>query len=123
MHTTGVDIIEIHRVREALERFGERFLRRVYTEGEVRFCRGRVPELAARFAGKEAVMKLLGTGARGVGWKEIEVLPRPGGKPQVHLHGRAKARAERIGLVDIGISLSHSIEYAIAVAVGEARDP
>ncbi|MBI4236095.1 MAG: holo-ACP synthase [Chloroflexi bacterium] len=123
MHTTGVDIAEVWRIREAVERFGDRFLQKVYTEAEVRTSRGRVQELAARFAGKEAVMKLLGTGARGVGWKEIEILPRRGGKPQVYLHGRAKARANRIGLKDVAISLSHSIEYAIAVAVGEADDP
>lgn len=123
MHTTGVDIAEIWRIREAIERFGDRFLHKVYTENEIRTSRGRVPELAARFAGKEAVMKLLGTGAKGVGWKEIEILPRRGGKPLVYLHGRAKMHADRIGLKDVAISLSHSIEYAVAMAVGEAENP
>jgi holo-[acyl-carrier protein] synthase len=123
MHTTGVDMVEVWRIREARERFGERFLRRVYTENEIRTSRGRDPELAARFASKEAVMKLLGTGVRGVGWRDIEILPRRGGKPEVHLHGRAKAVAERIGLKDIAISQTHSIEYAISVAVGEAERP
>ena len=76
----GIDIIEIARVRKVLDRHGERFLRRVYTEDEVRHCRGRVPELAARFAAKEAVMKALGTGVRGVGWSDIEILPNRRGK-------------------------------------------
>ncbi len=70
---------------------GERFLGRIYTAVEVAFCRGRVHELAARFAAKEAVMKALGTGARGVAWREIEVLPNHRGKPLVYLYGRAKA--------------------------------
>src|SRR3990172_4907052 len=94
----GVDVIEIERVEAALARFGERFLRRVYTAEEAAFCRGRVHELAARFAAKEAVMKALGTGAKGVAWREIEVLPNHRGKPLVYLYGRAKARAERVGL-------------------------
>ncbi len=119
MHTVGVDIVEIERVRSALMRFGERFLRRVYTEAEIAFCRGRVPELAVRFAGKEAVMKALGTGARGVAWREIEILPQRSGKPVVYLHRRARARADRIGLKEIGISLTHSKEYGVASVVGE----
>ena len=72
MHTVGVDLIEIERIRATLDKFGDRFLKRVYTEAEVAYCRGRVPELAVRFAAKEAVMKALGTGARGVGWRDIE---------------------------------------------------
>jgi holo-[acyl-carrier protein] synthase len=118
----GVDIIEIERVEAALGRYGERFLARVYTAVEVGVCRGRVSELAARFAAKEAVMKALGTGARGVAWREIEVLPNHRGKPLVYLHGRAKARAERIGLRALDISLSHSREYAVAFVVGASRD-
>ena len=93
MHSVGVDIIEIPRVAEALARWGDRFLRRVYTSREVAFCRGRVPELAARFAAKEAVSKALGTGMRGVAWREIEVCPDRRGKPHVYLHGRARERA------------------------------
>ncbi len=118
----GVDIIEIGRVEAALGRFGERFLGRVYTVVEVAFCRGRVHELAARFAAKEAVMKALGTGARGLAWREIEVLPNHRGKPLVYLYGRAKARAERIGLRGIDVSLSHSREYAVAFVVGQSAD-
>ena len=97
METTsavGVDIIEIERIAAALARHGERFLRRVYTKLEVAACRGRVNELAARFSAKEAVMKALGTGARGVAWREIEVLPNHRGKPLVYLHGRALERGQ-----------------------------
>ncbi len=115
----GVDIIEIARVGAVLERHGERFLRRVYTEDEVRYCRGRVPELAARFAAKEAVMKALGTGVRGVGWRDIEILPNRRGKPLVFLYGRGAERAERIALRGLDVSLTHSREYAMASAVGE----
>ena len=120
MHTVGVDIVEVHRVQAAIDRFGERFLNRIYTELEIKFCRGRVPEFAVRFAGKEAVMKALGTGVRGVSWKEIEILPMRGGKPIVYLHGRAKRRAETLGLDEMAISLSHSDEIAIASVVAGA---
>src|SRR5579884_458527 len=106
--SVGVDVIEIERVRAVLARHPERFLRRVFTPGEARHCRGRVPELAARFAGKEAVMKALGTGVRGIGWREIEILPNRRGNPLVLLHGKARARADALGLTTIDISLSHS---------------
>ncbi len=119
---TGVDIIEIERVEAAIARFGDRFLGRVYTPLEVAFCRGRVSELAARFAAKEAVMKALGTGARGVSWGEIEILPNHRGKPLVYLHGRAAARAQRIALAAVDISMSHSREYAVAFVVGASED-
>ena len=121
-NAVGVDVIEIERVEAALARFGERFLRRVYTAEEAAFCRGRVHELAARFAAKEAVMKALGTGARGVAWREIEVLPNHRGKPLVYLYGRARARAEGIGLAGLDVSMSHSREYAVAFVVGQSRD-
>ena len=123
MLTTGVDMVEVWRIREAREKFGDRFLNRIYTENEQKTSRMRDPELAARFASKESVMKLLGTGVRGVGWKDIEILPRKSGKPEVHLHGRALNVANRIGLKDIAISQTHSIEYAISVAVGNADQP
>ena len=113
-NAVGVDIIEIERVERALAKFGERFLRRVYTRLEVAFCRGRVPELAARFAAKEAVSKALGTGMRGVAWREIEVSPDQRGKPHVHLYGRARQRAQDLGLDTFAISLSHSRDHAIA---------
>jgi holo-[acyl-carrier protein] synthase len=122
-NAVGVDIVETDRVRAALERFGEKFLRRVYSPVEVAFCRRRAHELAARFAAKEAVMKALGTGARGVAWREIEVLPNRRGKPLVYLHGRARERAERIGLRGLDVSMSHSREYAVALVVGQSQEP
>ena len=110
-------MIEIDRVARVLRRHPRRFLERVYTPEEVAFCRGRVPELAARFAAKEAVMKALGTGARSVAWRDIEVLPDRRGKPLVYLYGGAAARAETIGLHAMDVSLSHLAEFAIAVVV------
>jgi holo-[acyl-carrier protein] synthase len=121
MLTVGVDIIEIERVQQAVDRRGERFLRRVYTEAELALYRDRVNELAARFSAKEAVMKALGTGIRGVGWREIEVLPNRRGKPVIVLHGRAKERAGLLGLKELAVSLSHSRDFAIASVVGGPR--
>lgn len=118
--TVGVDIVEIGRVEAAIGRRGERFLRRIFTEAELALYRGRIAELAVRFAGKEAAMKALGTGIRGVGWKEIEILPNRMGKPLVYLHGRAKERATLLGLGELAISLSHSKEFAVASVVGGA---
>lgn len=115
----GVDIIEIDRIEDVLRRHGDRFLSRIYTPDEIRFCRGRVHELAARFAAKEAVMKALGTGIRGVGWRDIEVLPNRRGKPLVFLYKRGAERAKRIELRGLEISLTHSKQYAIASVVGE----
>lgn len=122
-HAVGIDVIEIDRVRAVLERHPGRFLERVYTPEEVAFCRGRVPELAARFAAKEALMKALGTGARSVAWRDIEVLPDRRGKPRVYLYGGAAARAETIGLEEIDISLTHNNTFAIASVVCVQRRP
>jgi len=123
MISVGVDIVEIDRIARALERWGDRFLAHVYTEDEMAYCRGRVPELAARFAAKEAISKALGTGLLGVSWREMEVYPDGLGKPWVRLHGRAAARAELLGLTDFAISLSHSRDCAVAsvVASGPGR--
>lgn len=115
----GVDIIEIDRIRDVVARHGDRFLNRIYTPDELRVCRGRIPELAARFAAKEAVMKALGTGVRGVGWRDIEVLPNRRGKPLVFLYGRGADRGKRIELRGLEISLTHSRDYAIAMVVAE----
>ena len=117
--SVGVDIVEIERVAGVIARWGERFLQRVYTQTELAYCRGRVPELAARFAGKEAVTKALGTGIRGLAWREMEILADPLGKPLVRLHGRARARATAIGLSHFAVSLSHSRDYAVAMVVAE----
>ncbi len=121
-YAVGIDMIAIPRVRKVLDRHGQRFLQRVYTPEEAAFCRGRVPELAVRFAAKEAVMKALGTGAHGVGWREIEVLPNRRGKPLLYLYGRARERAERIGLRALDVSLTHEREFAIAAVVGVRED-
>jgi len=121
MHCTGVDIIEIARIRRVIDRWGERFLYRVYTEAEIMLCRNRTGPLATRFAAKEAVMKALGTGVRGVGWKEIEVLSERSGKPTVHLYGNARNKANKLGIDELAISLSDSRENAIAIVVGEMR--
>jgi holo-[acyl-carrier protein] synthase len=123
MLSTGVDIIEIGRIAEVLERYGERFLRRIYTPGELEYCRGRPSKLASRFAAKEATMKALGTGVRGVGWQDIEVERAPSGAPSILLHGRAKSRAERLGVVEISISMSDSQDNAVAFVVTRREDP
>ena len=115
--SSGVDIIEISRISRVLERYAQRFLARVFTESEIAYCRGRAPNLAARFAAKEATMKALGTGLRAVGWKDVEITRRKSGAPGVLLHGRAKQRAERLGVLDVSLSLSHSREYAVAFVV------
>ena len=117
MLTTGVDIIEIPRIKLVLDRYGQRFLKRVFTPDEIAYCRGRAPNLAGRFAAKEATMKALGTGVRGVSWKDIEVIRAETGAPSVKLHGRAEKRAERLQVGEISLSISHSRDYAVAFVV------
>ncbi|MCH9016136.1 MAG: holo-ACP synthase [Chloroflexi bacterium] len=122
MLTTGVDIIEIPRIQQVLDRYGQRFLKRVFTPDEIAYCRGRAPNLAGRFAAKEATMKALGTGVRGVNWKDIEVVRAESGAPSVKLHGRAEQRAERLHVGEISLSISHSREYAVAFVVAQRED-
>ena len=114
MHRIGVDVVEIARIQEAVLRFGPRFLHRIYTGPELMLCKDKPNRLAARFAGKEAVMKALGTGVKGISWQEIEIMARPSGEPVVRLSGKAQAKAAALGLVEFAISLSHSEEYAVA---------
>ena len=121
MHQIGVDIIEIARIEEAVNTWGERFLHRIYTESELRLCNNHAQSFAVRFAGKEAVMKALGTGVKGISWKEIEILAEPSGKPWVRLTGKAQGKATDLGLSNLAISLSHSREYAIAFVVGDTE--
>jgi holo-[acyl-carrier protein] synthase len=120
-HAVGIDVVELDRLARVLRRHGQRFLDRVYTPAEQAVCRGRVPELAARFAAKEATMKALGTGIRGVGWRDIEVLPNRRGKPLLLLHGRARARAALLGLRDLDLSLTTARDFAAAVVVGHVE--
>ena len=122
MLITGVDIIEIKRVEKVAFSYGDRFLKRIYTDGEIEYCRGRAPQLASRFAAKEAVMKALGTGIRGVGWRDVEITRKRGMAPHIKLHGRAKKRASLIGLKELAISLSHSKEFAVASVIGESTE-
>lgn len=124
---TGVDLVELDRVERLVARHGERALRRLYTPAELAHCRGRTPELAARFAAKEAVAKALGVGLRimareGIDWHEVETLPDGRGRPVLHLHGRAAQLTADLGLTAWAISLSHGREHAIAFVVAVARD-
>jgi len=115
----GIDIIETARIKAVLEKHDLRFLKRVYTEWEQRYCRHNVLHLAGRWAAKEAVSKVLGLGVRGVGWREIEIRRTPMGQPIVTLHGRAEQRAKALGLKDpLSVSISHIKDLAVAVAVG-----
>jgi holo-[acyl-carrier protein] synthase len=114
----GTDIIEIARIEQVYAEFGERFLRRVYTERERERYRDRPNELAARFAAKEATSKALGTGIIGIHWREMEILPNRRGKPVLILHGEAADRARRLGLTSFSVSLTHSRTDAMAFVVG-----
>ena len=113
----GIDIIEVDRVRKVYEHHGERFLRRVYTEAEIRQCRGKATRLAGRFAAKEAISKALGTGIHGVAWREMEVVQLRSGRPTVTLHGNARRRAELLGLSAFDVSIADLQTFSIAVAV------
>jgi holo-[acyl-carrier protein] synthase len=113
----GIDAIEIERVAGVLARHGDRFLNRVYTERERERYGKRPQELAARFAAKEATMKALGTGIRGVRWRDIEVLPNRRGKPILVLHETALRRAKLLGLTHFAVSLTHTRGDAVAIVV------
>ncbi len=124
MLTIGVDLIEIARVERVLTRYRDRFLERVFTPAETLYCRARLPELAARFAAKEAVSKALGVGVQmmardGINWRDVEVIGDRRGKPLIRLYGRAAERASELGLTEWAISLSHTSEHAIAFVVAQ----
>lgn len=131
MLRTGVDIVRIERIRRAISRYEtsaharKRFLARLYTEAELRYCGARVESLAARFAAKEAIAKALGTGAwrDGIRWVDLEIVSDARGAPTVQLHGAAARRAEAMGLNEWSVSLSHDDERAVAfvVALGETQ--
>ena len=120
---TGIDIAEVPRIREAIERHGQRFLKRIFTEGEIQYCESkanRVERYAARFAAKEAGMKAIGTGwNHGVRWRDIEVARKPGGRPTLVLHGKAAEFAAKLGASNIALSLTHTAEQAFAQVILE----
>lgn len=114
----GVDMIEIERIAGGIDRLGERFLNRFFTAGERDDCQDQAHRLAARFAGKEAVAKALGTGIGDVSWQEIEIrVNNPRKRPTLHLYGAAAEIAAELGLTDWDVSLCHTGENAIAMAV------
>jgi len=121
---TGVDLAEVPRIRASIERFGDKFVQRVYTPGEIAYVSrkaNKYERFAARFAAKEAGMKALGTGWRhGVRWQDFEVANQPGGRPVLYLHGVARAYAERLGVKQISLSLTHTAEYGLAYVIFEA---
>jgi holo-[acyl-carrier protein] synthase len=121
--STGIDVIEIERIRTARARWGDHFLNRIYTAGELAHCRDRAERLAGRFAAKEAVSKALGVGIRTLRWRDIEVLPDRRGKPHVTLHGTAARMAERQGLGHFDISITHSRSDAVAFVVAWGEEP
>jgi holo-[acyl-carrier protein] synthase len=118
----GIDLIEIHRIQESISRWGERFLKRIYTEAELKVYRDKIESLAARFAAKEAVMKALNVRSNSISWQEIEVLASPSGKPEINLSGKAANQAHELGLCGFEISLSHTKENAVAIVIGIQED-
>ena len=119
---TGIDIIEIDRIQNVLSQYGNRFLNKIFTPDEIQYCRGRSPNLAGRFAAKEATMKALKTGARGVSWKDIEVIKASNGAPSIKLYNRALARSESLGVSSLSISFSHSRDYAVASVIASSKE-
>jgi holo-[acyl-carrier protein] synthase len=119
----GTDLMEIARVQQSIDRFGERFLRRVFTGGEIAYCqrkRNAAESFAARFAAKEAAAKALGTGiSQGVSWLELEVTREPSGRPGLALSGRAAERAAQMGVARTSLSLTHSRDVAMAIVLME----
>jgi holo-[acyl-carrier protein] synthase len=114
---TGIDMLEVARLQKAIDRHGEKFLQRIFTEKELEQLRDDIPSLTARWAAKEAVAKALRTGIGDVSWQEIEILRGPSREPELHLYGAAQERANKLGLSDWSISISHTLEFAVAMAV------
>jgi holo-[acyl-carrier protein] synthase len=121
-HEIGVDLVDIDRIVAVLDRFPDRFRDRVLTAAEARYCVRKAERIAGRWAAKEAISKVLGLGVRGVGWREIEILPNWAGAPQVTLHARAAARAAALDLEDVTVSISHERRMAVAVAIAHRRE-
>jgi holo-[acyl-carrier protein] synthase len=121
-HEIGIDLIDIDRIVAILDRYPDRFRLRVLTEPEQRYCGRRPHRIAGRWAAKEAISKVLGLGVRGVGWREIEILPNYAGAPQVQLYARAARRAASLGLEEVTVSISHERRMAVAVAVAHMAE-
>lgn len=123
---TGIDLVDVREVGASVARFGDRYLRRIYTEQEVRSCRRAEPtfaaRLAARFAAKEAVLKVLRAAELGVDWRSIEVVRCDDGAPELRLSGRAAEAARQHGFYAFSISLTHETDYAGAVVIGQRRE-
>jgi holo-[acyl-carrier protein] synthase len=117
MLSCGIDIVELGPFSRLVEMGGDEFLQRLYTQQELSYSRGRVPQLAARLAAKEACAKALGTGIRGVSWQDMEVLRDRRGKPVLRLSGSAARRVEELRVAEWTLSLSHSDSLAIALVV------
>src|SRR5438552_8762554 len=121
---TGIDISEVPRIAESIAKFGDRFLHRIFTEEERRYCdskANRVERYAARFAAKEAAMKALGTGwSHGVRWRDIEVASKPGSRPTIVFHGKAVEFAAMLGAVNVALSLIHTSDMAFAQVILES---
>ncbi len=115
--TTGVDLIEIDRIKEVIARHGKHYLERIYTPAELAQCGGRAESLAGRFAAKEAAAKALGCGIGDVGWREIEVLGDEQNAPRLTLHGEARKKADELGLTSWSVSISHSQSHSVALVV------
>jgi holo-[acyl-carrier protein] synthase len=113
----GIDRVELDEFRRAVDVAGDGFVERIFTPAEIAFCAGRVDRLATRFAAKEAVSKMLGTGIRGLSWREVEVVTAPHGEPRLVLHDRARDRADRLGVISIGVSMTHTVVAAEAFVV------
>lgn len=115
--TTGIDIIEIDRIREAINTWDSKFLNRVYTRSEQDICKQSNASLAGRFAAKEAVLKAINSSAFVCNWREIEILASANGRPLVKLHGNLSAECKKKGIKGFDVSISHCRDYAVAVAV------
>jgi holo-[acyl-carrier protein] synthase len=120
---SGIDIADVPRIAASIARFGERFVHRIFTEGEIRYCdakANRAERYAARFAAKEAAMKAIGTGwNHGVTWQDVEVSRMPGGRPTITFHGKAAEFAAKLGAKHVALSLTHTAEHAIAQVILE----
>ncbi|RKY24613.1 MAG: holo-[acyl-carrier-protein] synthase [Planctomycetota bacterium] len=117
----GIDLVDFPRIEEMVQRHGERFLNRIFTAAEQAYSqanKNRMEKLAGRFAAKEAILKLLGTGWRGkIAWTDIEIVNNPMGQPEVAISGEVEKIAERLGIKHISVSITHTANFAIASAV------